>query len=566
MRRHLERGRAARTVGALLRPQLVVLALLLAPLGMAAGSAPAASAATVVTIGQTSLTPSWTTYSGYTGAWGVPFVSASLPADWYWGSKFVVPQGNWAVTSWSTRNWGGSMRMIVLRPLGSGSYSVVGQSDTEMLSSDQGTATFTLDSAIPVQRGDILGSWFGPNTGAYHDLNGGSDSVEITATASPPATGSTVSRTYSLGNEILVISATLEAVPDTTPPLVSNVVATPNPVVFNRTSTLRATIDDSTTGDSNVSSAQYSIDGGAWQPMAASDGSFDSATETVTATLPAGLSAGGRAVCIRGGDAAGYTSDGSACITVTVLADNTPPLVSSVVPTPNPVALNTTSTLTATIDDSMTGGSAIAAASYKLTDSYGNTLSTGSVSGTFGSVSATVSTTVPAQTTAGVDTLCVSGTDSVGNTSDPTCVPFVVYDPSGGFVTGGGWIYSTAGGYRADLTLAGKATFGFVSKYLKGATVPTGNTQFVFQAGSLGFTSTSYQWLVVNQGGTNAQFKGSGTINGTGSFTFMLWATQGSPCTFRIQITDDSDNDAVVYDNGVQQALGGGSIIVHTGK
>jgi hypothetical protein len=300
--------------------------------------------------------------------------------------------------------------------------------------------------------------------------------------------------------------------------------------------------------------------------MAASDGSFDSATEIVTATLPSGLSAGNHPVCIRGSDAAGNASDGSTCITLTVLADNTPPLVSNVIPTPNPVALNTASILTATIDDATTGGSAIASASYTLTDSYGHTLSTGPMSGTFGSVSANVSATVPAQTTAGVDTLCVSGTDSVGNTSGPTCVPFVVYDPSGGFVTGGGWIYSAAGAYRTDLTLAGKATFGFVSKYLKGATVPTGNTQFVFQAGSLSFTSTSYQWLVVNQGGTNAQFKGSGTINGAGAYDFMIWATQGSPNTLRVQITDDNNDGAVVYDNGVQQALGGGSIIVHTGK
>jgi hypothetical protein len=273
MRRHLGRGRAARTIGALLRPQLVVLALLLAPLGMAAASAPVASAATEVTIGQTSLPPSWTTNSGFTGAWGVPFVSASLPADWYWGSKYVVPQGNWVVTSWSTRSWGGSMRMIIFRPLGSGNYSVVGQSDTEPLGTDQGTAKFTLNPGIAVQRGDILGAWFGPNTGAYHDLSGGYDGVAFAATANPPATGSTVTREFTLGNEILVISATLQAVPDTTPPLVSNVVATPNPVVFNRTSTLRATIDDSTTSDSNVSSAQYSIDGAGrrWPPpMAAS--------------------------------------------------------------------------------------------------------------------------------------------------------------------------------------------------------------------------------------------------------------------------------------------------------
>ena len=111
----------------------------------------------------------------------------------------------------------------------------------------------------------------------------------------------------------------------------------------------------------------------------------------------------------------------------------------------------------------------------------------------------------------------------------------------------------------------GKASFAFVSKYLKGASVPTGNTEFIFKDANLDFSSTSYQWLVVNQGGTNAQFKGTGTINGTSSYNFMVWAseaTSSSPATFRIKITDQSGN--VVYDNGMNQPIGGGSIIVHT--
>jgi hypothetical protein len=52
----------------------------------------------------------------------------------------------------------------------------------------------------------------------------------------------------------------------------------------------------------------------------------------------------------------------------------------------------------------------------------------------------------------------------------------VVYDPNGGFVTGGGWINSPPGAYPADPVLTGKANFGFVAKYVKGAQVPTGTT------------------------------------------------------------------------------------------
>jgi hypothetical protein len=141
----------------------------------------------------------------------------------------------------------------------------------------------------------------------------------------------------------------------------------------------------------------------------------------------------------------------------------------------------------------------------------------------------------------------------------------VVYDPEGGFVTGGGWIDSPAGAYAVDPLLSGKANFGFVSKYKKGATVPTGQTEFVFQAGDLNFHSSSYQWLVVNQAGTNAQFKGVGTINGAGDYKFMLWAGDDLPDTFRIKIwTEDSEgNEMDIYDNGFDQPIGGGSIVVH---
>jgi len=139
----------------------------------------------------------------------------------------------------------------------------------------------------------------------------------------------------------------------------------------------------------------------------------------------------------------------------------------------------------------------------------------------------------------------------------------VVYDPEGGFVTGGGWIDSPAGAYLTDPLLSGRANFGFVSKYKKGASVPTGQTEFVFQAGDLNFHSSSYEWLVVNQNVTNAQFKGSGFINGEGDYKFMLWAGDGLD-TFRIRIWEENGGEIVVYDNGFNQPIGGGSIVVHT--
>lgn len=141
----------------------------------------------------------------------------------------------------------------------------------------------------------------------------------------------------------------------------------------------------------------------------------------------------------------------------------------------------------------------------------------------------------------------------------------VVYDPDGGFVTGGGWFDSPAGAFAADELLEGRATFGFMAKYHKGAQVPDGNTQFEFSAGGLEFHSTSYDWLVV-AGKTHAKFKGVGEVNGVGGYQFMLSVVDGDPDTFRIKIWEESTG-AVVYDNGLVDesgtALGGGQVVVH---
>ena len=111
-----------------------------------------------------------------------------------------------------------------------------------------------------------------------------------------------------------------------------------------------------------------------------------------------------------------------------------------------------------------------------------------------------------------------------------------------------------------------------MSKYQKNTNVPAGNTAFQFQVAAFEFTSTAYEWLVVNTAGTNAQFKGSGLVNGLTdpngmNYKFMLWATDGAPDTFRIRIWwEDAAGEHGVYDNGADQAIGGGSIVVHTKK
>ena len=176
----------------------------------------------------------------------------------------------------------------------------------------------------------------------------------------------------------------------------------------------------------------------------------------------------------------------------------------------------------------------------------------------------------------GIYDVCLT-VDDGSVVSGPDCTMAVVYDPDGGFVTGGGWIDSPTGAYAADPTATGRANFGFVSKYKKGANTPTGQTEFRFTAGDLEFHSTSYDWLVV--AGAHAKYKGVGTVNGAGNYGFMLTATDsdiqggGASDSFRIKLWNMGDGDAVIYDNqpGADEyvydgtELGGGNIKIHKG-
>ena len=70
-------------------------------------------------------------------------------------------------------------------------------------------------------------------------------------------------------------------------PVTSAVNLNPNPATINTSVTVTATVDDTTAANVNIQSAEFSVNGGAWTAMTASDGTFDSPTENVTATFPA---------------------------------------------------------------------------------------------------------------------------------------------------------------------------------------------------------------------------------------------------------------------------------------
>jgi hypothetical protein len=253
------------------------------------------------------------------------------------------------------------------------------------------------------------------------------------------------------------------------------------------------------------------------------------------------------------------------CTSIAININNTAPAVTSVSAPVAPVPINTSVNLSVSSLDTDLASASINWGDGSIVQAVSNP------SNTF--------VTPHTYTTPGVYTVSVTLTDVCGLSSSTFQYQYiVVYDSNGGFVTGGGWINSPAGAYRSDITVMGKAIFGFESKYQQGATIPTGNTEFKFQTANMNFKSSNYEWLVVS--GSRAQFKGNGKINGAGSYGFLLTAVDGdlanqaTPDLFRIKIWDKNNNDAIVYDNQYGAAdnstlatqIGGGSIMIHSIK
>lgn len=252
--------------------------------------------------------------------------------------------------------------------------------------------------------------------------------------------------------------------------------------------------------------------------------------------------------------------------TTTATIDNVAPSVGSIADLPSdPVGVGTAVSLRAAFTDAGVLDTHSAVIDWGDGSTSAGSLSQGSGSG---SVSGT-----HAYTAAGVYAVTVTVTDNDGDSGSSLYEYVVVFDPDGGFVTGGGWVDVPAASYTGDLAAAGPARFGFVSKYLPGRVEPDGSTQFQFRAAGLNFHSNDYDWLVIS--GPRAQYKGEGTLNRDGGYCFLLTATDGDVNggdgldRFRLKIWE-CDTDAIVFDNQMADAddadptaVTQGSIVIH---
>ncbi|WP_425954885.1 multicopper oxidase domain-containing protein [Xylanimonas sp. McL0601] len=131
---------------------------------------------------------------------------------------------------------------------------------------------------------------------------------------------------------------------------------------------LTATVSDATTGGSAVTGATAWVDSlaGAGTPMAAGDGAFDSATEAVS--LVVALPSGHHVVYVRGQDAAG--NPGVLSSVLVVGGDTTGPVTTGVTLAPHATNGSVAVAVSATADDTASGGHVAAAEMF--VDTAGN--------------------------------------------------------------------------------------------------------------------------------------------------------------------------------------------------
>lgn len=248
-----------------------------------------------------------------------------------------------------------------------------------------------------------------------------------------------------------------------------------------------------------------------------------------------------------------------------VRVNNAAPAVASVTGPSSPVALGGSATVSANFTD--VGSLDMHVCQFNWDDGSPNTMV--SAAGT-GNGSCSANHTYAA---AGVYDPTVTVTDDDTGSVTASLGYIVIYDPSSGFVTGGGWYTSPVGAYLAHPDQTGKATFGLVAKYPKSGNLPTGETEFHFS--DLNFHSSSYDWLVIN--GARGQYQGSGTVNNAGNYGFIVTVIDGQASggggtdKIRMKIWDKNNGNAIVYDNQMgapdsanpTTPIGGGSIVLH---
>jgi FtsP/CotA-like multicopper oxidase with cupredoxin domain len=236
-------------------------------------------------------------------------------------------------------------------------------------------------------------------------------------------------------------TANINLVVDNTGPTTSGLSLTPNPSNGAVSVALSFTANDSASGNSNVTAAEYFIDPvGIPAPGSgtAITVSSPAPVKTINATIPSGLGAGSHVISVRSKDA---LNNWGALANINLLVDNAGPAVSGVSATPNPnngtLGLNSSVQavrVSATFSDAASGGANISNAEGFL--DVAGTTGTGFVfianDGNFNSTTESGFLDIPLVVvnalSNGTHPICVHAKDAAGNWSSFNCTYQLIID------------------------------------------------------------------------------------------------------------------------------------------
>lgn len=134
----------------------------------------------------------------------------------------------------------------------------------------------------------------------------------------------------------------------------------------------------------------------------------------------------------------------------------------------------------------------------------------------------------------GIYTITASVTDLAGKSATVTR-NIVVYDKAGAAVRGSGSFVSPQGAGGKVGSVGGVASFDLIAPPVASAKAVAATAgELRFRAGTLNFRSQTLKAVAVQ--GQRGQFEGSGTLNGSGDYRFLLATTAGQPGRFALKI------------------------------